>query len=184
MSQGIVPPRYLRKLLNGLASAQPRTVRLRDGELVLYRRERSLQYQCRFKLPDGTWQRQTTGKANPEHAIAAACDICNESRYRLRLGLAHRTQSFAQIAQETAADLRRQLDLGRGKSVYAIYLSFIERYFLPCFRDKRLEDLTHTDITAFALWRGRQMLKAPKASTLQNFSSAVAAGRILPNIAG
>ena len=36
-----------------LPAAQPSVLLLRDGELVLYRRTRSLMYQCRFKLTDG-----------------------------------------------------------------------------------------------------------------------------------
>ena len=113
-------PQPRRSQIVQLASAAPRTIYLRDGELVLYRRERSLLYQCRFKLPNGQWQHQSTGKASIEQAIARACDIYDEARYRLRLGLAHRTHSFAQIAAETAADLRKQIDLGRGKSVYNV----------------------------------------------------------------
>jgi len=147
-------------------------IHLRDGELVLYRRERSQRFQCRYKLLDGTWQRQSTGKASLEHAIARACDIYDEARYRLRLGLAHKTHSVAQIARETATDLRRQMDLGQGKSVFSTYLSCIERYFIPYFQDKRFEELTHTDVSEFEVWRNRQLDRTIKASTLQNFASA------------
>lgn len=166
------PPTTRQALVEHLANAVPQTLYLRDGELILYRRPRSLLYQCRFKLPDGRWHRQSTGRASVEQAVTAACDIYDEARYRLKLGLAHRTHSFAQIAAETAADLRRQIDLGRGKSVYNSYLSCIERYFLPYFKEQRLEELTHTDIAQFELWRNRQMVRTPKASTLQNFASA------------
>lgn len=154
------------------AKVEPEIIHLRDGELVLYRRERSQRFQCRYKLADGTWQRQSTGKASLEHAIARACDIYDEARYRLRLGLAHKTHSVAQIARETAADLRRQIDLGQGKSVFSTYLSCIERYFIPYFQDKRLEELTHTDVSEFEIWRNRQLDRTVKASTLQNFASA------------
>lgn len=37
---------------------------------MLYRRSRSLRYQCRFKLADGSWHRQSTGKASLEQAMA------------------------------------------------------------------------------------------------------------------
>ena len=60
----------LRSLLTALNPAQPTAIYLRDGELAVYRRSRSLLYQCRYKLADGTWVRQTTGKAALEHAIA------------------------------------------------------------------------------------------------------------------
>jgi integrase len=167
-----LPPSSRLELLQHLTTAVPQTLYLRDGELVLYRRQRSLLYQCRFRLPDGRWHRQSTGRASVEQAIASACDIYDEARYRLKLGLAHRTHSFAQIASETAADLRRQIDLGHGKSVYNSYLSCIERYFLAYFKEQRLEELTHADVAQFEQWRNRQMVKKPKASTLQNFASA------------
>ena len=85
------------RLLAALTPAQSNIIYLRDGEVVVYRRTRSLLYQCRYKLADGTWVRQTTGKASVEHAVARACDIYDEARYRQRLGLAHQAHSFAQI---------------------------------------------------------------------------------------
>jgi integrase len=69
-------------------------------------------------------------------------------------------------------DLRRQLDAGVGKSVYQSYITCIERYFLPYFADRQLEEISHTDIVEFEIWRNRQMGKQPKASTLNNFASA------------
>ena len=38
--------------IDALIAATPSVFLLRDGELVLYRRTRSLLYQCRFKLAD------------------------------------------------------------------------------------------------------------------------------------
>ena len=145
---------------------------LRDGEVVLYRRRHSLQYQCRYKLTDGTRCRRSTAKASLELAALAACGLYDEARFRQRLGLARRAQSVAHLAELTARELRRQMDLGHGKSVYGSYLSCIERYFIPFFTHQHLETLTHSDITEFELWRNKQMQKQPKASTLQNFASA------------
>ena len=150
----------------------PQQLHLRDGEVVLYRRRHSLQYQCRYKLADGTWCRRSTAKASLELAALAACELYDEARFRQRLGLAHRAQSVAHLAELTARELRRQIDLGHGKSVYGSYLSCIERYFIPFFTHQHLESLTHSDITEFELWRNKQMQKQPKASTLQNFASA------------
>ena len=151
---------------------QPKSVRLRDGELVVYRRTRTLIYQCRYKLADGTWHRRSTGKASLEHAIASACDIYDESRYRQKLGLAHRAHSFAHIAGICLDELRHQIDLKQTKSSLNDYASIIERYFVPYFGEKMIEQLTHTDIREFELWRDRRMARKPKTSTLNNFSSA------------
>lgn len=155
-----------------LPTAQPQNIYLRDGEVVLYRRSRSLLYQCRYKLADGTWYRQSTRKASIEHAVAVACDLYDEARYRQRLGLAHQTHTFAQIAAVALAELRVKIDASTGRTAYSDYVGCIEKYFLPYFKDKRLEELTHTDIVEFELWRDRQMARRPKASTLMNFASA------------
>jgi len=161
-----------RTSLSALHAAQPKSILLRDGEVVVYRRSRSLLYQCRFKLADGTWLRQSTGKAALEHAIARACEIYDEARFRQRLGLAHRTHSVAQIAAQTCVELRREIDSKGKKSAANDYLSVIERYFVPYFGERQLESLTHTDVREFELWRDRQMARQPKTSTLNNFTSA------------
>jgi integrase len=164
--------KHKQHLLPSFNTNNPNLIYLRDSEVVLYRRSASPLYQCRFKLEDGTWYRVSTRKASVEHAVVVACAMYDEARYRQRLGLAHIAHNFAQIATATLDELRKELDLGRGKSVYYSYITCIEKYFAPYFADKRLEELTHTDIVEFELWRNRQMGKLPKASTLNNFASA------------
>ena len=158
--------------LTKLRSAPPHSVALRDGELVVYRRSRSLLYQCRYKLADGIWVRQTTGKAALEHAVVRACDLYDEARYRQRLGLAHRTHSFAHIDAVCVGELRQQIDVKGKKSALNDYVACIERYFVPYFGERQLETLTRRDVVEFEVWRDRQMLRRPKTSTLNNFSSA------------
>lgn len=162
----------LRVSVASLAAAQPSILYLRDGDVVLYRRSRSLLYQCRYRLADGTWHRVSTRKASVEHAIAVACDLYDEARYRQRLGLAHRTHTVAQIAAVCCAELRTKIDGSTGKTASHDYLSCIERYFVPYFGERHLEQLTHTDVREFELWRDRQMRRKPATSTLYNFTSA------------
>ncbi len=83
-TQRRTPPNF-----HALPAAQPQVLYLRDGEVVLYRRTRSLLYQCRYKLADGTWYRQSTRKASVEHAIVAACELYDEARFRQRLHVAN-----------------------------------------------------------------------------------------------
>jgi integrase len=167
-----LPNTGFRRLFTSLTITQPQSVYLRDGDLVLYRRSRSLLYQCRDRLADGTWHRRTTCKASLEHAIAAACDLYDEARYRQFLGLAHQAHSFAQIAAICCADLRQQIAAKGKKTALNDYVSIIERYFVPYFGDKQLELLTHTDVREFELWRERQLVPKPKTSTLNNFTTA------------
>jgi integrase len=152
--------------------APPNILLLRDGELVLYKRKKSPYWQCTFKLQDGQRLRISTKKASIENATTAACEIYDECRFRQRLGLAHRSKTFSEIAHETLNELHKKIDLGKGKTAYHSYVSCIEKYFLPFFSSKRLEDIANTDISDFEIWRNKQMGKIPKASTLNNFASA------------
>ena len=153
-------------------TSNPNIIYLRDGEVVVYRRSASPLYQCRYKLADGKWQRQSTRKASVENAVSVACLLYDEARFRQKLGLAHKAQTFTQIAHETLIELRAQIDLKRGRGALDSYVTCIEKYFLPYFADKHMEELTHKDIIEFEVWRNRQMNKQPKASTLNNFASA------------
>lgn len=161
-----------KSVANKFNYAPPNILLLRDGELVLYKRKQSPYWQCTFKLQDGKRVRISTKKASIENATTAACEIYDESRFRQRLGLAHRSKNFSEIAHETLNELRKKIDLGKGKTAYHSYVSCIEKYFLPFFTSKRLEDITNSDISDFEVWRNKQMGKIPKASTLNNFASA------------
>ena len=158
--------------ISRLPTAEAKNLRLRDGEVVLFKRSRSLVYQCRYKLEDGSWYRASTGKLSLEHAVRAACEMYDEARFRQRLGLAHRAHSIAQICDECVDEMRAQLDAGQGKVVYRDYIKAIEKYIRPYLGFKQLETLTAKDITQFELWRNRQMTKTPKHSTLNTYTSA------------
>ncbi len=159
-------------VISRLPAAEAKNVRLRDGEVILFKRSRSLVYQCRYKLEDGSWYRVSTGKLSLEHAIRAACEMYDEARFRQRLGLAHRAHTIAQICDECVEEMRAQLDAGQGKVVYRDYIKVIEKYIRPYLGFKQLETLTSKDISQFELWRNRQMTRAPKHSTLNTYTSA------------
>ena len=65
----------------------PNTHRLREGELILYKRERSDVWQARFKLFDRKWHSISTKHHNLEFASRAACEIYDEARFRERMGV-------------------------------------------------------------------------------------------------
>ena len=170
----LFPPKSSQSALATLSYAAPRIVHLRDGEVVVYRRPESPLWQCRYKLQDGSWFRATTHQASLEHAVTAACLLYDEARFRQKLGLAQKGCNFTELAQTTLVELRASIGTSekRGKSVNLSYISCIEKYFLPYFADRTLEELTHSDVIQFEAWRNRQMMKVPRASTLNNFAAA------------
>ena len=98
------------------------------------------------RLASGARHRQATGTSSIETAIARAWDMYDEARYRTRLGLAHRTHLFAHIAQLTRAERRAQVDAAGSRTAYSTYITCIEKYFIPYFGDRYLEQLEHRDV--------------------------------------
>jgi hypothetical protein len=71
------------RLIAALTPAQPHIIYLRDGEVVVYRRTRSLLYQCRYKRADGARVRQTTGIPPTLDTSTPGCVVfqCRPNRY-------------------------------------------------------------------------------------------------------
>ena len=169
---GAPTPAPAAKSIKELTAGTDQIHRLRDGELILYRRSDSRIWQYKFKRESGSWFRASTRKSVLEHAKRVAMDLHDEARYRERLGLAPAHKSFKDIALATVEDMQRDLAAGTGKKIYVDYCSVIERYFIPYFGDKYLQNLKHKDIADFEAWRNHRMARTPKSSTLMTFASA------------
>ena len=60
--------------LDRLQYAQPSSVQLRDGDVVVFRRVDSPLWQFRYRIRNGAWHRQSTKKASLELAVTVACE--------------------------------------------------------------------------------------------------------------
>jgi hypothetical protein len=169
---GAPTPAPAAESIKDLTAGTDQIHRLRDGELILFRRSDSRIWQYKFKQESGSWYRASTRKSVLEHAKRVAMDLHDEARYRERLGLAPAHKSFKDIAMATVEEMQRDLAAGTGKKIYVDYCSVIERYFIPYFGDKYLQNLKHKDIADFEAWRNHRMARTPKSSTLMTFASA------------
>ena len=169
---GAPTPAPAAKSIEELTAGTEQNHRLRDGELILYRRSDSRIWQYKFKRESGSWYRASTRKSVLEQAKRVAMDFHDEARYRERLGLAPAHKSFKDIAMATVEEMQRDLAAGTGKKIYVDYCSVIERYFIPYFGEKYLQNLKHKDIADFEAWRNHRMARTPKSSTLMTFASA------------
>ena len=146
--------------------------KLRDGEVVVFLRVESEQWQRRYRLKDIGWVRRATRTRNLEVAIERACDWYDEARYRLRAGLAPELKRVGDIARETVRELHTLAAGGRGKRVYVDYCSVIERYIIPYFNQRYITTVTAQDIAEFEAWRTERLGRTPAASTLLTFAAA------------
>jgi len=103
-----------------------------DGEVRVYRRERSRRWQAAFNI-DGHTIRVSTGKRDLAEAKEYARDTYLEYKFRHKNDLPIVTKKFSDVARLAIVDMRKQLDAGLGKKVYADYCVCIERYLIPFF---------------------------------------------------
>lgn len=87
------------KYLENLAASK--LVHKRDGNVTLYKRERSNHWQMRFRLYDRKWHRISTGYEYLEYAKKKAGDIYDCARFMEKLGLPPLNKRF-DAAVETA----------------------------------------------------------------------------------
>lgn len=148
------------------------TVLILDGEVRVYRRERSKRWQAAFSI-DGNPIRISTGKRNLNEAKEVARDIYLEYKFRHKNDLPIVTKKFSDVAQLAIADMRKQLDGGLGKKVYLHYIVCIEQYLIPFFGAQYVTSIDYEKIQSFYDWRRAKMGREPKASTLNTHNSAM-----------
>ena len=138
--------KYLENLSTG------RLVHMRDGQVTLYKRERSSVWQMRFRLFDKQWHRVTTGYEDLEYAKKKAGDIYDRARFLEELGIPPLNKRFDSAAEAAKAELQSDLANGIGKKIYVDYISVIDNYLIPFFGKKFLTNIKHQDIAEFELW--------------------------------
>ena len=148
------------------------TVLILDGEVRVYRRERSKRWQVAFSI-DGNPIRISTGKRNLNEAKEVARDIYLEYKFRHKNDLPIVTKKFSDVARLAIADMRKQLDGALGKKVYLHYIVCIEQYLIPFFGAQYVTSIDYEKIQSFYDWRREKMGREPKASTLNTHNSAM-----------
>ena len=147
-------------------------VYLRDGEVVLYKRERSTVWQMRYRLFDKEWRRVSTKHHNLDYAIRVAGDIYDEARFRERLGLTATRRKFGGIAKVCLQDLETEIAAGIKPMTNRDYTRAINKYLIPFFENYYLENIDAEAMRKYELWRNELMGKTPLTSTLANHASA------------
>jgi integrase len=143
-----------------------------DGEVRVYRRERSKRWQASFNIDEYTI-RVSTGKRDLAEAKEYARDTYLEYKFRHKNDLPIVTKKFSDVARLAIMDMRNQLEAGLGKKVYADYCVCIERYLIPFFGAHYVTNINYEKIQQFYEWRREKMGREPKASTLNTHNSAM-----------
>lgn len=150
----------------------PKTISLLRGELTLFKRPKSQQWQCRFKLPNGKWHAASTNTDNADLAQTQAVAIYETVKVKIGAGLGVVTKTFKQVASDELANMAQATDNKTGKRIYRDYGFAINKYLIPFFGQYQIGQITNELLADFESWRIAEMGKMPMASTKRNHASA------------
>ncbi len=143
-----------------------------DRELIVYRRERSCIWQCRYKV-DGIWQRASTKERELAKAKNKALELRMEAEIRKRSNLPIVTRKFSSIAKFAIDRMNSELVAGKGKASYPAYIRVINEYFIPAFSGRNIANIDIDALNELDEWRITKMGKAPSHSTLLTHNAAL-----------
>jgi integrase len=146
--------------------------RFRDGDIVVFRRPRSSRWQARIRVPGGGWRRVTTRVRDLEAARRAAEAVLDKMRAREHLGFVPVARSFEEVAKIAEAEMRSEIERGRGRVVFEHYIGAIHNYLVPFFGRMPIDGIRPRHMSEFERWRADKMGKEPSASTAATHSSA------------
>jgi integrase len=145
---------------------------LMQNELIIYRRERSSIWQCRYKV-DGLWQRATTKEADLKKAKVKAKELMIRAEIRKHDNLPVITRKFRDIAKLAIQRMEQEQASGKGKVSYSDYIRVITTYLIPCLGKRSITNIDYVALDEFDTWRMQQMGKAPANSTLLTHNAAM-----------
>jgi len=100
---------------------------LLQGELTLFKRPKSQQWQCRFKLPNGQWHAASTDTEDLDAAQTQAVAIYEIVKIKIGAGMAVTTKTFKQVALDEIANMAQAMDNTIGKRAYRDYTFAIKK---------------------------------------------------------
>jgi len=152
--------------------SSPKTLSLLKGQLTLFRRPNSNNWQCRFKLPNGQWHAASTNTEDVSLAQTQAIAIYETVKVKVGSGLSAVTKTFKQVALDEIANMAQATHNKTGKRTYRDYAFAINKYLIPFFGQYEVSKITVEMIADFESWRISEMGKIPMASTKRNHASA------------
>ncbi len=142
------------------------------NELVVYRRERSSIWQCRYKI-DGQWQRASTKECDLKLAKKKARELMIEAEIRKRSNIPVVTRRFRDVAKLAIKRLDDKVASNQGKVSYGDYKRIIEDYLIPALGNRLITSIDSAALDHLDAGRIKRMGKEPSNSTLLSHNAAL-----------
>lgn len=145
---------------------------LAENQLVIYQRERSAVWQCRYKVGN-RWQRESTKERDINQAKQKAWDLMREADFRLRNNLPAITRRFRDVASLAVKRMETELANKAGKVVYKDYIAAIRYYLVPFFGKHHIDKIKYDTLDEYDVWRTAKMGRMPSSSTVHTHNAAL-----------
>ena len=145
---------------------------LMPNELVIYRRERSGIWQCRYKVA-GIWQRASTKQRNLKLAKQAARELMIVAELRNRSNLPVVTRRFRDVAKLAIQRMDAETANKQGKVSYTDYKRVIEDYLIPILGNRSITNIDSSALDELDAKRIELMKKVPSQSTMLTHNTAL-----------
>ena len=158
-----------------MAQQADTTIVLLAHELIVYRREHSDIWQCRYKV-GGKWQRTSTKEYDLSKAKIKAKDLMVEGEIRKRNNLPVITRRFGDIAKLVVKKMREDLAIGantKGIKAYAENIRVIEKYLIPILGKRLITNIDYVALEELKAERIKIMGKVPTRSTMLTHNAAL-----------
>jgi len=155
-----------------MAEKKETTHILMEGELLIYKRERSTTWQCRFKV-DGIWQRASTKERDLKKAKTIARELMIEAEIRKRSNLPVITRRFKDVAKLAIDRMEHEIACNRGKITYNDYIRVIKEYLVPALGTRKISGIDVEALEALDAKRMALMGRVPARSTVQTQNAAI-----------
>ena len=147
-------------------SISQESIKLREGKLVVFTRDRSPFFQCRIKLPRMPYVYKSLETRDKEAAVRLAEDIFAEARFKHENGLSIKPRSFKNVAREYLENMWSQVDAGRIlEKKYHDHRKVIGRYLVPYFGEKLIDAISDAHVYRYQDWREVYWTTGPGAGT-------------------
>lgn len=142
------------------------------NQLVIYRRERSSIWQCRYKV-DGVWQRASTKEREFAKAKEKAQRLIIEAEIRKRSNIPVVTRRFKDVAKLAVKRLEDKIASNQAKVSYSDYKRIIEDYLIPALGRRLITAIDSAALDHLDADRIKRMGREPSNSTLLSHNAAL-----------
>ena len=143
-----------------------------DGNVVLFRRDNSTNWQCRIKRFVGVWVDYSTNLSDFTKAKKAAEERYRDIKYRQETGKIDITRRFSDVCKVAKKELLSESE-SSGRILPKQLTQVIDKYLIPLLGTYQCHNISRDVLREFSKKRAQLMGKVPTQSTVNTHNTAL-----------